>query len=144
MAEQVGLTPWASLRGGSISSVLSFFFFGAPFFSPLFFVSRHVLSLQSTSRTWYLYPVLSCCTTYYVYLACICTFRDSWVLLPLLQLLCVRVVAVAAAAAVRRRVPEGKNCCWFVKSDSIRCCLSFQTQFFFSCLYPLAVLPRLR
>ena len=37
------------------------------------------------------------------------------VLLALFLLLCTSVVA-AAAAAVRHRVPDGINCCWFVES----------------------------
>ena len=41
-------------------------------------------------------------------------------LLSLLLLLCTGVVA-AAAAAVRRRVPDGKQCCWFIESDSFQC-----------------------
>ena len=42
------------------------------------------------------------------------------VLLPLLPLLlCVLLPAlVAAAAAVRHRVPDGKKMCWFIESDS--------------------------
>ena len=44
---------------------------------------------------------------------------------PLLQLLCTGVVA--AAVAVRHRVPGGKNCCWFIESDSIQCFLSLHS-----------------
>ena len=41
------------------------------------------------------------------------------VLLPLLLLVCTGVVAAAAAAAVRHRVPDGKNCCWFIESELV-------------------------
>ena len=44
-------------------------------------------------------------------------------------------VAAAAvlllAAALRHRVPEGKNCCWFVESDPSIFFLFSQTRFIF-------------
>ena len=58
-----------------------------------------------------------------IYLACTYTYR---VLLPLLLRLCTRVVS-AAAAAVRRRVPDGKHCCWFIECDSIQSFLSLHS-----------------
>ena len=109
VGEHVGLSPWASLHGGSIPSVL--FFYLCAVFSSLF-VSRRVVSQPSTSRTG---------TRYYtavrriIYLACIYTQRELLLLL-LLPLLCTGVVA---AAAVRHRLLESKNCCWFIVSDSI-------------------------
>ena len=40
---------------------------------------------------------------------------------------CYTAVVAAAAAAVRHRVLDGKNCCWFIGSDSIQCFLSLQS-----------------
>ena len=53
------------------------------------------------------------------------------ILLLLLQLL--------LAAAVRDRVQDGKNCCWFIESDSS---VSLQTRFM--SMYPLTELSQLR
>ena len=50
ISEQVGLSPWVSLRGGSIPNVLSFYLCAV--FS-LLFVSGRVVSQSSTLRTWY-------------------------------------------------------------------------------------------
>ena len=58
---------------------------------------------------------------FYNWHVCVETHR---VLLPLLLVLWTGVVA-AAAAAVRRGVPDGKNCCWFIKSDVIQCFFIF-------------------
>ena len=58
-----------------------------------------------------------------LYLPCIYTHR---VLLPLFLMLWTGVVA-AAPAAVRRRVPDGKSCCWFINSDSVQCFLSLDS-----------------
>ena len=53
----------------------------------------------------------------------------------------IAVVAAAAAAAaavlplpaaVRRLVPDGKICCWFIESDPSVFFLFFQTRFVFS------------
>ena len=94
------------------------FFLVCRYFLPLFVVWRRVVSQLSTSRTSY--------TRYYtavrriIYLACLYTYR---VLLTLLLLLCTGVVA-AAAAAVRHRVADSKNCCWFIEYDSIQCFIS--------------------
>ena len=49
---------------------------------------------------------------------CACIYTHK-VLLPLLLQLCTGVLA-AAAVAVRRHVLDGKNCCWFIESDSIQ------------------------
>ena len=100
--EQVGLTSWSSLHGGSNSSVLSFFLLVCVFCFTSVFVWNNVASQPSTSRTWY--------TRYYtvvrrfVYLACIYRYR---VLLPRLLLLCTGFVA-AAALAVHRRLRMAK------------------------------------
>ena len=56
---------------------------------------------------------------------------------------CCTAVVAAPAAAVRHRVPDGTNCCWFIESDCIYGFLSLhsQTRFIFNvCTYPLAVL----
>ena len=58
---------------------------------------------------------------FYNWHVCVETHR---VLLPLLLVLWTGVVA-AAASAVRRGVPDGKNCCWFIKSDVIQCFFIF-------------------
>ena len=51
------------------------------------------------------------------------------------MLCCYPAVAAAAvlllAAAVRYRVPDGKNCCWFIESDPSAFFLSIQTRFIF-------------
>ena len=52
-------------------------------------------------------------------------------------MLCTGAVATAAAA-VRRRVPDDKKCCWFIESGSIQCFFLFiQTQFIFNVCIPL-------
>ena len=38
---------------------------------------------------------------------------------------CYTAAVAAAAAAVSHRVPDGKNCCWFVESDSTYVVFSF-------------------
>ena len=40
---------------------------------------------------------------------------------------CYAPVAAAAADAVCHRVPDGRNCCWFIGSDSIQCFLCLHT-----------------
>ena len=99
---------------------VSFFFF------QLFcFVLSRVVSQPSTSTVGPdipgiipLYDVI-----YTRHVACTYTHR---VLPPLFLMLWTGVVP-AAAAAVRRRVLDGKNCCWFLKSDSIQCFTSLRS-----------------
>ena len=85
--------------------------------------------------------ILLCDVLYtFIYLACIYTYR---VLLPLLLLLCTGVVA-AAAAAVRHRVSDGKNCCWFIESDSIQCAFFLFKHDLCLMYVPLGSMPHLR
>ena len=135
MGERAGLTPRASLHGGSIPSVLLFFW------CAVLLTSSGLASRGFTTEylSTLIYPVLYCCTTY-IYLACIYTCR---VLLPLLLPLCTGVAA--AAAAVRHRLLDGKICCWFIESYSIQCFLSLHSNaIYLHCTYSLAVLSNLR
>ena len=47
-------------------------------------------------------------------------------------LYCCTAVVAAAPAAVRHRVPGGKQRFWFTESGSIQCFLSLQTRFIFN------------
>ena len=96
------------------------------FWCAVFFTACSLARCSFTTE--YLYdlinPVLYCCSTY-----SIPSIFIHRVVLPLLLLLCVLpysavTVVAAVAAAVRHRVPDGKNCCWSIESDSIQCFLS--------------------
>ena len=95
-------------------------------------------------------PDILYCTT--SHLACIYAYKVLLPLplplllplpLPLLLLFCMCCYSavVAAAPAVRQRVPDGKICCWFVESDpSLYLSLHSNTEHELIFMHPLAVL----
>ena len=70
--------------------------------------------------TSFCYPVLYCCISCYIR----GTYLHMQRLLP--PLLLYTSVIAAAAAAVRYRVSDGRNCCWFTESDFIQCHFSLR------------------
>ena len=111
------------------------------FFFLVFVLLSRVVSQPRTSSVGPDIPGIILLCDVKLYLACVYTRR---VLLLLFLTLWTGVVA-AAAAAVRRRVPDGKNCCWFIKSDSIKCFISLHSNtMYLYCMHPLAVLSLLR
>ena len=93
------------------------------FFHSFFFVWSRVVPQPSTSTVGPDIPgILLLYDTIYAWHVFIHT-----VLLTLLPMLRTGVIT-AAAADVRRGVPDGKHCCWFIKSDSIQCFLSLHSK----------------
>ena len=98
----------------------SLFFFGVPLSFHLFFVWRRVITKPSTSRIWYITP--HDVYTWHVFInteCCCCS-------------VCCYTAADVAAAAVRHHVRDGKNCCWFIESNSSVFFLFIQTRFIFN------------
>ena len=78
-----------------------------------------------------IHPILLSPVRLIIYLACIYTYG---VLLPLLLLGTGGVAE--AAASVRHRVPDGKQCCWLIESISIACFISLQTRYVLNLCIP--------
>ena len=99
------------------------FFFGVPLFFHLFFCLASFGFTTEYLQDLILLPgvilLYNAFYTWHVFIR-----STSRVLLPMLLLLCTGVVA-AAAVAVRRRVPDGNNCFWFIESDSLQCFFFF-------------------
>ena len=57
----------------------------------------------------------------------------SVLLLLLLCVCCYTAVIAAADVSVRHLVPDGKNCCWLIESDSMQYFLSLHSDPFCCC-----------
>ena len=118
VGEQTGSNPWAPLYAGSIPSVLSFFL-GVPYLFQLFLLG--VVWFYNRSeylyKTWYTRYYIPLWRTWYD----VPNMRHTYRLLLPLFLLVFAGVVTAAAAAVRRCVPDGTKCWRFSESYSIQC-----------------------